>query len=78
MIFLLATGMISLIIPVFSRHPIVGYHYIAIATVLTGVVGFAVWLHHMFTVGMSDIAMGIFSAGSNPHWNLHRPLLQWQ
>lgn len=70
--------MISLIIPVFSRHPIVGYHYIAIATVLTGVVGFAVWLHHMFTVGMSDIAMGIFSAGSNPHWNLHRPLLQWQ
>jgi cytochrome c oxidase subunit I len=63
-IFLPATGMISLIIPVFSRRPIVGYPYIAISTVLTGVVGFAVWLHHMFTVGMSDIAMGIFSAGS--------------
>lgn len=63
-IFLPATGMISLIIPVFSRRPIVGYAYVAVATVLTGVVGFGVWLHHMFTVGMSDIAMSIFSAGS--------------
>ena len=63
-IFLPATGMMSLIIPVFARRPIVGYAYVAISTVLTGVVGFAVWLHHMFTVGMSDIAMSIFSAGS--------------
>jgi len=63
-IFLPATGMISLIIPVFCRRPIVGYPFVAIATVLTGVVGFGVWLHHMFTVGMSDIAMSFFSAGS--------------
>jgi heme/copper-type cytochrome/quinol oxidase subunit 1 len=63
-IFLPATGMISLIIPVFSRRPIVGYPFIAGATVLTGLVGFGVWLHHMFTVGMSDIAMSFFSAGS--------------
>jgi heme/copper-type cytochrome/quinol oxidase subunit 1 len=32
--------------------------------VLTGVVGFSVWLHHMFTVGMSDLTMSFFSAGS--------------
>jgi cytochrome c oxidase subunit 1/cytochrome c oxidase subunit I+III len=63
-IFLPATGMLSLIIPVFSRRPIVGYPFVAIATVLTGIVGFGVWLHHMFTVGMSDIAMSFFSAGS--------------
>ena len=63
-IFLPATGMLSLIIPVFSRRPIVGYPYVAISTVLTGVVGFGVWLHHMFTVGMSDMAMSFFSAGS--------------
>jgi cytochrome c oxidase subunit I len=63
-IFLPATGMISLIIPVFSRRTIVGYAWVAAATVLTGVVGFSVWLHHMFTVGMSDIAMSFFSAGS--------------
>jgi cytochrome c oxidase subunit I len=63
-IFLPATGMLSLIVPVFSRRSIVGYPFVAIATVLTGVVGFGVWLHHMFTVGMSDIAMSFFSAGS--------------
>ncbi len=63
-IFLPATGMLSLIVPVFSRRPIVGYPYVAIATVLTGLVGFGVWLHHMFTVGMSDMAMSFFSAGS--------------
>jgi len=63
-IFLPATGMISIIIPVFSRRPIVGYTYVALSTVLTGAVGFSVWLHHMFTVGMSDMAMSFFSAGS--------------
>lgn len=63
-IFLPATGMLSMIIPVFSRRTVVGYPFVAIATVLTGVVGFGVWLHHMFTVGMSDVAMSFFSAGS--------------
>jgi cytochrome c oxidase subunit I len=63
-VFLPATGMLSLIIPVFSRRTIIGYPWIAASTVLTGLVGFSVWLHHMFTVGMSDIAMSFFSAGS--------------
>jgi heme/copper-type cytochrome/quinol oxidase subunit 1 len=63
-IFLPATGMLSMIIPVFSRRPIVGYAWVATATILTGAVGFSVWLHHMFTVGMSDMAMSFFSAGS--------------
>lgn len=63
-IFLPATGMISMIIPVFSRRPIVGYPYVAAATVLTGVVGFGVWIHHMFAVGMSFMTMSFFSAAS--------------
>jgi cytochrome c oxidase subunit I+III len=42
-IFLPATGMISMILPVFARRPIVGYTWVAFATVLTGVVGFGVW-----------------------------------
>jgi cytochrome c oxidase subunit 1/cytochrome c oxidase subunit I+III len=63
-IFLPATGMISMTIPVFSRRPIVGHPWVVISTVLTGVVGFSVWLHHMFTTGMSDMAMSFFSAGS--------------
>jgi len=63
-IFLPATGMISIIIPVFSRRTIVGYTYVVSATVLTGMVGFSVWLHHMFTSGMSNLTMSFFSAGS--------------
>jgi cytochrome c oxidase subunit I+III len=63
-IFLPATGMLSMIIPVFCRRTIVGYAWVATATVLTGAVGFSVWLHHMFTTGISDMAMSFFSAGS--------------
>jgi cytochrome c oxidase subunit I len=63
-VFLPATGMVSLIIPVFSRRPIVGYAYIAISTVLTGLVGFGVWVHHMFAVGMGHLTMSFFSAAS--------------
>jgi heme/copper-type cytochrome/quinol oxidase subunit 1 len=63
-IFLPATGMISMIIPTFSRRPIVGYTYVALATVLTGVVGFGVWVHHMFATGEAQMAMSFFSAAS--------------
>ncbi len=63
-IFLPATGMISMLLPVFSRRPIVGYAYVAVATILTGVVGFGVWVHHMFAVGMSHMSMSFFSAAS--------------
>ncbi|HEX3738222.1 MAG TPA: cytochrome c oxidase subunit I [Terriglobales bacterium] len=63
-IFLPATGMVSLIIPVFSRRPIVGYSYIAISTILTGLVGFGVWVHHMFAIGMGHLSMSFFSAAS--------------
>jgi cytochrome c oxidase subunit I+III len=63
-IFLPATGMISMLLPVFARRPIVGYSIVAGATVMTGVIGFAVWVHHMFSVGMSHMSMSIFSAAS--------------
>ena len=63
-IFLPATGMISMLLPVFSRRPIVGYTWVAFATVLTGVVGFGVWVHHMFATGMTQMAMSFFSAAS--------------
>ena len=63
-IFLPATGMMSMIIPTFSRRPIVGYTYVVLATMLTGAVGFTVWVHHMFTTGMAQMAMSFFSAAS--------------
>jgi cytochrome c oxidase subunit 1/cytochrome c oxidase subunit I+III len=63
-IFLPATGMISMIIPTFCRRPIVGYTFVALSTVLTGVVGFGVWVHHMFATGEPQMAMSFFSAAS--------------
>lgn len=63
-IFIPAMGILSMCIPTFARRPIVGYPYVAISTTLTGVTGFGVWLHHMFSTGMSDMEMSFFSAGS--------------
>jgi len=46
-----AFGIISEVIPVFSRKPLFGYKAFVIATVSIGVLGFGVWAHHMFTTG---------------------------
>src|SRR5919199_542908 len=47
-----AFGIISEILPVFSRKPIFGYRAIAYSTAAIGIFGFLVWAHHMFTVGL--------------------------
>lgn len=56
-----AMGVISEIIPVFSRRTIFGYKFIAFSSIAIALFGSLVWAHHMFTVGMSNTAMWIFS-----------------
>ena len=63
-IFLPATGMISVMLPAYARRPLAGYRWVATATVFTGVFGLAVWVHHMFATGMSTHTMSFFSAAS--------------
>jgi cytochrome c oxidase subunit I len=46
-------GIISQIVSTFSRKPVFGYLGMAYAMVAIGVVGFVVWAHHMYTVGMN-------------------------
>lgn len=56
-----AMGVISEIIPVFSRKPIFGYKAIAYSSLAIAFIGFLVWGHHMFVSGMSELASAIFS-----------------
>jgi cytochrome c oxidase subunit 1 len=46
-----AMGIVSEILPVFSRKPLFGYKAFVFATVGIGALGFSVWAHHMFTTG---------------------------
>jgi cytochrome c oxidase subunit 1 len=55
-----AFGIISEILPVFSRKPIFGYKAIALSTVAIGFFSLLVWAHHMFTVGLSNWLNGWF------------------
>ncbi|HUD51991.1 cytochrome c oxidase subunit I [Parvibaculum sp.] len=57
-------GMISQIISTFSRKPVFGYLGMAYAMVAIGVVGFVVWAHHMYTVGLSVNTQAYFVAAT--------------
>jgi cytochrome c oxidase subunit 1 len=56
-----AMGVVSEIIPVFSRRSIFGYKFIAFSSLAIAFFGSLVWAHHMFTAGMSDTAQFVFS-----------------
>jgi cytochrome c oxidase subunit 1 len=60
-IILPAMGVVSEIIPVFARRTIFGYKFIAYSSLAIASVGSLVWAHHMFTVGMSNTGMFVFS-----------------
>nr|WP_216367011.1 cytochrome c oxidase subunit I [Geobacillus sp. MR] len=59
-----AFGIFSEIFATFSRKRLFGYSSMVFATVLIAFLGFMVWAHHMFTVGMGPIANAIFSVAT--------------
>lgn len=56
-----AMGIISEILPTFSRKPLFGYPLIVFSGAFIGFMGFGVWSHHMFTTGMGTLANIAFS-----------------
>ncbi len=56
-----AMGIISEIMPTFSRKNIFGYKAVVFSALAIAAVGYFVWGHHMFTSGMSDTARIVFS-----------------
>jgi cytochrome c oxidase subunit I len=59
-----AFGMVSEIVPVFSRKAIFGYPVMVAATVAIGFISMSVWAHHMFTIGMNSNANTFFVLSS--------------
>jgi cytochrome c oxidase subunit 1 len=57
-------GMVSQIVSTFSRKPVFGYLGMAYAMVAIGGIGFVVWAHHMYTVGLSTGAQAYFVAAT--------------
>ena len=57
-------GMVSEVIPVFSRKVLFGYEFMAVATMAIAFISMGVWAHHMFTVGMSRTLDLYFVAAS--------------
>jgi len=59
-----AFGIISEVVSTFSRKRLFGYSSMVFATVLIGFLGFMVWAHHMFSVGMGPVANAIFGVAT--------------
>ncbi len=56
-----ALGIVSAIIPTFSRRGIVAYPLIVLSIVTIGIVSFGVWVHHMFATGLPSLSLSFFS-----------------
>lgn len=63
-IFVPAAGVISTVLPVFARRPIVGYEWVVGAVVAVGFLSFGLWVHHMFATGLPRLSLAFFSAAS--------------
>ncbi len=59
-----AFGIVSTIIPTFSRRRMIGYIYVVLAEMAVALLGFGVWVHHMFSVGIPQISLSFISAAS--------------
>lgn len=57
-------GIVSQVISTFSRKPIFGYTAMVCAMAIIAFIGFIVWAHHMFTIGLSYNALLYFTAGT--------------
>ena len=57
-------GIISEVLPTFSRKPLFGYPFVVFSGAAIGLVGFGVWAHHMFAAGLGPISVAVFSVAT--------------
>ena len=63
-VFIPATGIVSMVIATFTRREIAGYRLVVAAVVATSFISFGLWVHHMFAVGLPFLVASFFSAAS--------------
>jgi cytochrome c oxidase subunit 1 len=63
-IFLPATGFVSVITETFCRRPIFAYPVVVLALVSTGILAFGLWVHHMFATGLPRVGYSFYTAAS--------------
>lgn len=54
-------GIVSEVLPTFSRKPLFGYPVVVLSGIIIGFMGWGVWAHHMFTVGFGPVANTVFA-----------------
>ena len=59
-----AFGIVSEILPVYSRKPLFGRPFVIFSGIAIGFLGFGVWAHHMFTVGLGPVANSVFGVAT--------------
>ncbi len=59
-----AFGIVSEVLPVFSKKPLFGYPFVVFSGAAIGFVGFGVWAHHMFASGLGPVSVAVFSVAT--------------
>jgi cytochrome c oxidase subunit I len=54
-------GIVSEVLPVFSRKPLFGYPVVVFSGIAIGFIGWGVWVHHMFATGLGPVAISAFA-----------------
>ena len=62
--FIPAAGIVSHVVQTLARRPIVSYTLMVLSILATGFLSFGLWVHHMFSAGLSPVALGFFTAAS--------------
>jgi cytochrome c oxidase subunit I+III len=62
--FLPATGIVSMIVATSARRPLAVYALVVMAIMLTGFISFGLWMHHMYVTGLPELGLSFFAAAS--------------
>ncbi|MEX1107241.1 MAG: cbb3-type cytochrome c oxidase subunit I, partial [Ilumatobacteraceae bacterium] len=57
-------GIVSEVLPVFSRKPLFGYRFVVFSGAAIGFLGWGVWAHHMFASGLGPVSVAVFSVAT--------------